>query len=163
MANHVARASLLFLIAAGATTAGPDTVYKSIDAQGNVTYSSTPPETPGKVEQVEEIPLPPGPTEQERRAAEQRARQIEAASARLAAERQQQEGAGAQSVEAASRQLDQARATLEQTKTKKPEDWQYLASGGRVLKQSYLDRVAKAEQRVREAEQALQEARSAQH
>jgi hypothetical protein len=162
MANHAAQAFFMFLLAAGSATAGPEAVYKSIDAQGNVTYSSTPPETSGKTGRVEEVPLPPGPTEQERRAAEQRAQQIESAAARLAAERQQRQEASAASVEAASRQLDQARATLEQAKTKKLEDWQYLGSGGRVLKQSYLDRVAKAEQRVREAEQALREARSAQ-
>jgi hypothetical protein len=154
--------AIYLLLAAWAVAAGAETVYKSIDAQGHVTYSSTPPEKTGTVEKVEEVPIVPGPTEEERRKAEQRAQETETAAGRLGAQQQQRQTATSQVVAEAEKNLEQARTNLEQAKVKNLDDWQYLASGGRVLKQSYFDRVATAEQQVREAERALQDARSSQ-
>ena len=60
------------LIAASA--AAQQAVYKSIDANGNVTYSSTPPPDAARAEAVELTP-PPAPTEIE--AAQQRAQALQ--------------------------------------------------------------------------------------
>jgi hypothetical protein len=162
MANRKLQPATLILVAVWAAAAGAETVYKTIDAQGRVTYSSTPPATPGARERVEEVPIVPGPTEDERRQAEQRLKETEAAAARLAAEAERAQNATSQDTAEAEKALQQARVNLEQAKTKNLDDWQYLATGGRVLNQSYFDRVTAAEQQVRQAEEALQRARNGQ-
>jgi type IV secretory pathway VirB10-like protein len=135
------------------------TVYKSVDAQGNVTYSSTPP-PPDSREKVEKVPIAPPPPGTERKEAVERLRSIEVESARSDRKRQELEKKRAESVSAAETELQKARDALEDAKIQGDDDWQYLARGGRVLKQSYLDRVDQAEQRVRDAEEALRKARS---
>jgi hypothetical protein len=160
MAQLTLRSLSLVLLAAWTAVAGAETVYKSIDAQGNVTYSSTPPETAGKRQQVEEVLITPGPSEEERLNAEKRAKETEAAAAQSGQTQARQQAARSQIVGEAEKNLAQARANLEQAKVKDLGDWQYLASGGRVLKQSYFDRIAKAERQLREAERALEQARS---
>jgi hypothetical protein len=139
-------------------TAGAETVYKSVDEQGNVTYSSTPP--PGGAEVVEQVPIAPPPPQSEVQAAEERMRQLEIESARSDRERRESKEQQTQSVAAAEAELTKARAELEDAKIQGDDDWQYLAAGGRVLKQSYLDRVERAEKRVQAAEDALRKARS---
>jgi len=59
---------LLFVLSASAAA---QQVYKSVDADGNVSYSSSPPPgaAPGRAQTVK---IDPGPTETERAAAEQR-------------------------------------------------------------------------------------------
>ena len=47
-----------------AAAAGADTIYKTIDAQGNVTFSNTPPPPGVEAQQIE---LSPGPTPAEQR------------------------------------------------------------------------------------------------
>lgn len=53
-------------------------VYRSVDAQGNVTFSSEPP-IGADVRRVETVELRPGPSEVDRQAAEARAREIQQA------------------------------------------------------------------------------------
>jgi hypothetical protein len=51
-------------------------IYKSVDAQGRVTFSSSPPPgVPGEL--VQKVKIPPGPTEEQRQEAAQRAKEIE--------------------------------------------------------------------------------------
>ncbi|MEA3277842.1 MAG: DUF4124 domain-containing protein [Pseudomonadota bacterium] len=150
---------ILVLSLLGVSTATAETVYKSIDPEGNVSYSSTPPpSSSGDV--VEEVPIAPGPTQEQRQEAEQRLDDLEAASARADEQRQEREKERSQAAADAEQGLEKARMALEEAKIQRDDDWQYLATGGRVLKESYLDRVESAEQLVREAEQALQNARS---
>lgn len=53
-------------------------VYRSVDAQGNVSFSAEPP-TDANVRSVETLTLQPGPSEADRQAAEARARDIQQA------------------------------------------------------------------------------------
>jgi hypothetical protein len=133
-------------------------VYKSIDSQGNVTYSSTRPD-PGGASAVEQILIAPPPSETEREAAEQRLREIQRKSALREKHQSEAKQEKRASVEAAQTALDEARTALERTKAMGPGDWQTIATGGRVPKQSYLDRVQHAEERVKHAEDALKKAR----
>jgi hypothetical protein len=146
----------LVLIAGSLAAQTP--VYKSIDAEGNVSYSSRPPESAAGVERV---PLDPAPTESQRQQAEERVREMEQAAARMERERADTQEETSASVAAAEKELEEARAVLEKASVKTVDDWQTLAAGGRVLKQSYLDRVARAEERVRAAESALREVKRA--
>lgn len=151
---HIIILSLLTL-----STAGAETVYKSVDAQGKVTYSSTPP-PPGNAEAIEEVPIAPPPPESQRKQAEEQMRQLEIDIARGEREREERRKKTADSTADAENELQKAQVELEEAKIQSDDDWQYLATGGRVLRQSYLDRVSKAEQRVKAAEQSLHGARS---
>jgi hypothetical protein len=148
---------ILLLTAFGAAAQAP--IYKSIDADGNVTYSSTPPEDP-RVQRVETVEVDPGPSPEAQTEAERRMRGIESAAQQQAAERQGRRAARAGSVEAAEEALQQARQDLVKAQERGPGDWQTIATGGRVPSASYLQRVQKAQQRVQAAEEALEAARA---
>jgi len=141
-----------------ACTLAAEPVYKSIDAQGKVVYSSTPPpEVVG--EKVEEIEIAPGPTEQERKAAEQRNKELQD---RLQNEEQQQEEKAQKAGETRSEaelELKNAKAALLDARVKHDDDWHLPPDFGRTLKPSYHERVEAAEKRVEEAEKAVRAAR----
>jgi hypothetical protein len=88
-----ARVAMLMLCCAAATGVQGQ-VYKSIDADGNVTYSASPPADPA-VSRVESVRIDPGPPEREQQAAQQRRQSIESSLAqrRRAAAQTQQESA----------------------------------------------------------------------
>jgi hypothetical protein len=134
-------------------------VYKSVDAEGRVTYSATPPPQEDAAV-VEQVPLAPGPSEAERREAEQRVQAIGRELTRTEQERRTQASQGRGGVAEAEQALQQARSDLEQAKVQRLDDWQYLSGGGRVLKQSYLDRVQRAQQAVKTAEDAVRKTRA---
>ena len=68
-------------------TLADDGIYKIVDDEGNVTYSSEPPKAGNDVEVID--PLPP-PTEEDVKAAEQRQRDIEEEFSRLDQQRAEQ-------------------------------------------------------------------------
>jgi hypothetical protein len=143
---------------AAAPDLGAEAVYKSVDSEGNVTYSGTPPPA-GTAREVEELAIDPGPESgspdagvSNLQALEPSGQERANASAQARAQRQ-----GA--VSAAQQDLIRAKADLEQAKIPGDGDWQWLARGGRVLSAAYFERVAAAEARVETAEQALQAAR----
>jgi hypothetical protein len=135
------------------------TVYKSVDSQGRVTYSSSPPPE-AATEMVEAVPLAPGPTPEQQQEAAKRARDLEAITRAEDAQRQAQTKKGTTAATEARQELRDAQIALQEARIQGDDDWQYLAAGGRVLKQSYLDRVDAAEKRVKQAEKALRSARS---
>lgn len=153
------RLTIATLALACTCTTTAQTVYKSVDAQGRVTYSSSAPAAVAE-EMVEEVPIAPGPTALERREAERRAMALEGTTRQAEQQRQERARKTEQAVSEAKRELDDAKLGLEEARIKGDDDWQTIASGGRVLKQSYLDRVAAAEQRVKQAQKALRNARS---
>jgi len=135
-----------------------DAVYKSIDAQGRVTYSSQPPPT-GSAKQVEEVQIQPGPTSADADAAVQRLRALEQASQNRESEQAAAANERGSAIATAQNELIRAKAELEQAKIQADGDWQYLVRGGRVLSESYFQRVAEAEARVEAAEKSLERAR----
>ena len=84
-------ALLLFSITNGIASA--EKIYKSIDKEGNVTYSTTPP--PDAVGS-EEIERPAGPTDEQVREAEERSRQTTELAGELERDRVQREKEQAQ-------------------------------------------------------------------
>lgn len=128
------------LVATGTVYA--DAIYKSVDAEGNVTYSTTPP-TQGKGQRVQELRIQTGPT----------APPPETTPATPNPEQQ------AAAIRTAQQALIRAKAELEQTKIQGNGDWQPGANGGKVLSAEYTNRVAAAEAQVEAAEQDLQRAR----
>jgi len=85
------------LLAASSLATG-EQIYKSVDASGNVTYSSTPP--PGTAAQA--VDLPPAPPPAEIEAARQRERSLQEMGDQMSQERQEREAQLAQERQAAS-------------------------------------------------------------
>ena len=132
-------------------------IYKSIDANGNVTYSSTPPDS-ANVQRIETVKVEPGPGPAERANAEQRMQRIESIANQRTAQSASRTSARSSSVQAAEQALNEARENLAKAKERGAGDWQTIATGGRVPSASYLQRVQKAQQRVQAAEDALRAA-----
>jgi len=149
-------ACVLLVAASGLVAEG--TVYRWVDAEGNVTYSS---QAPPGAEDLREIEIPPGPTEEQRKQAEERLQRnlekIEAADeARKEAIQKRRE-----SVSEAEEALSQAERNLQDAKRVQPEDWilGYRTSG--MKKPEYYQRVEDAEAAVAEAKQRLDKIRGA--
>ena len=150
--NRIISALFLAGVCSGPSLVVSETVYKSVDADGNVTYASSPTEQSIK---SKPITVPLGPTDEQRQEAEQIEKRLENAATQrrqdLAVARNQRTG----SLQEAEQSLAEAKADLEETKIIQDSDWQFLGGGGRHLKESYLQRVQQAEERVRAAEQEL--------
>lgn len=145
---------LLAAVLAGTQALAQETVFRSVDAAGNVTFSATPPPT-GTARQVEEVQILPGPTPEAQEAADQRVRALMEET-----ERRREARAAAQAPDderaAAEQELQQALQDLEEARIQRDDDWQQIAGGGRFLAPRYFERVEQAEQRVEAARRALQ-------
>ena len=87
--KHQHRLTITTIALLAACTASAETVYKSVDAQGRVSYSSTPPTTAPE-EMIEKVNIAPGPTEQQKPDAAQRAKALETDKRRTEATKQEQ-------------------------------------------------------------------------
>lgn len=157
--GHHARETILvirrfaaLLVLLGASEAGlAYNIYKSVDAQGNVTYSSRPLADASAVERVN---LPPAPSEESVASAVQREKEIAAAGDEISKERQSLD----KGVNAARREVNQAQAALADAKVMQDNDWQGTIQGKRHLKPEYFQRVAAAEARLEASEKAYKTA-----
>ena len=156
-----ATAAAVAVILAGAAdipVAAAQTVYKSVDAEGNVTYSSTP--APEAVDVVP-VDVPEGPSDAERQEAMAREqalqKKVESLKQDLQGSQEQKSG----QVGDAEERLAAAKERLEQARVQEESDWQTIAGegAGRFLKESYFERVREAEEAVRQAERDLAKAR----
>lgn len=65
---------ILLIMGSLPDTAAADTIYKTVDAQGNITFSNTPPPEGANAQQID---LPPGPTPAEEQQGQQQEQQLE--------------------------------------------------------------------------------------
>ena len=131
-------------------------IFKSVDVDGNVTYSSVPPE---EAVDTQPVSVPDAPSEAQQQEAVQRDKQLQGAADSLAQERSARDRQRGGMVQDAEKARDQAKAQLERVQVKQDSDWQGLAGGGRRLKESYFERVRNAEEELRQAEEAVSKAR----
>ena len=149
--------TLLFAGTLGAPSlALAEEIYKSVDADGNVTYSSVPPE---EAVDTQTVSVPDAPSEVQRQEAEQREKQRQRAADNMARERAARDSQRGGTVQDAEKGRDRAKTQLERAQVEQDSDWQGLAGGGRRLKESYFERVRNAEEELRQAEEAVSKAR----
>ena len=149
-------AAAVGLLLAPVCGAVADSVYKTVDESGTVSYSSSP---AGDAVQSESVSIPQPPTEAQRREARKIERQIQSTSKRTTQSLQRDQRQSRQQIVTAEARLKAARAALEKAQIKTDADWQNLAQGGRHLKESYFQRVEAAEAAVRQAELELAKAK----
>lgn len=148
---------LLMLLAAFSGQLGAQTVYKSVDAEGNTTFSDAP-GAEGASTPVT-IDAPPPSAESVAESQERAEKMIDAASIESTAGT----GSGADKaarIKAAEDSLKAARSQLEEAKVVGPGDRKGTASGGSRLTQEYLSRVQEAEVQVQDAEKHLKDVKS---
>lgn len=122
-------------------------VFRSVDAQGNVTFSSEPPSGP-EVRSVESVAIQPGPSEADRQAAESRAREMQRAADQYDQERRAKEEAAAKQREAAAK----AAAQASDARTQDAEQWNELLVNDRVLTPAERERIEEAKRELLGAE-----------
>lgn len=145
-----------------AIASGPllaESVYRWVDKDGTVNFSSTPPVNTG-AQEVGTIELAPGPTPEEQNAAEELARTTGAAADRMRDERLGTNEKKQDSVADAELALKEAKEQYAKAQVQTPDDWQTIAGGGgRYLKESYFDRLRSAQEAVQKAEEDFARAR----
>lgn len=156
--NMQAATILIFsvsLLAFSSFLAG-DEIYRSVDAEGNVTYSDTPPAGGSESEVVE---LPPGPSPDAIKESTERNLEIRRAATQAQQRRLDQEQGQGDALSEARKALQDAEARLEEAKVIRDEDRQKLAGGMRRIRPDYFERVKAAEAEVEAARKRLREAR----
>lgn len=134
-------------------------VLRSVDKDGNVTFSDQP--VPGSVESTTvRIDAPP-PAPQDVRESEQQARQMIRQADQVGKETDAKVADRAARIRAAQMDLDSASAHLREAQVVRAGDRQGLAGGGTRLRPEYLQRVQDAEQQVMDAQKKLNEAKLA--
>jgi hypothetical protein len=134
-------------------------IYKSVDAQGNVTYSSTKPTTAVEVQPVavpQDLIHGVDPEAQARRHDMER----QAAEMQQRREEQREQTAQKAAVAEAERRLKAARDGLSAAQRRSYEARQSLDRGDRPDSEVYREQVARQERKLREAERMLQEAKA---
>jgi predicted ribosome quality control (RQC) complex YloA/Tae2 family protein len=144
---------LALLLATLSATAASETVYRSVDAQGNVTFSDEPPLTGSGVEEVT-IDAPPPPASRMRHSEQEAQAAIKQAN-RNQMRREAAEEQRSMELREAEQALEQARKNLEQAKVIQEGDRRGKAGGGTRLTTEYLNRVKAAEKGVEEAQSRL--------
>jgi preprotein translocase subunit SecF len=143
--------------------AAADEVYKSIDAQGRVTYSAKPPPSASD-EMVEEVKIRPGPTEEQVQQAEQQAKALQELTQQTQEQRQEQRQAQEQAktlkdLSKAEQELRDATSVLKEAKEVQPGSYYYPGGAEPVLVPQHRERVEAARQKVQQAKEAAQATR----
>lgn len=142
------------------TPAAAYQMYKTVDAAGNVSYSSHPPADSVSMEVVK---IRSGPSAESQAEAAQRESEIEQAAGEIQQQREALEAERARSVSAARAKVSAAKTDLEAAREIRDDDRQGTVSGKRRLKPSYHERVQSAEQRYDAARANLRSAMKGQN
>ncbi|MES9969153.1 MAG: DUF4124 domain-containing protein [Candidatus Thiodiazotropha sp.] len=131
-------------------------VYRTVDDEGNVTYTDAPVKNGGKIEKIE---IQPGPSEASRLDTLQRNAAIRKAMEEARAKRLEREAVRDERLSKASKELEQAQEDLKRTKEIGEDDRQYLSGGRSRIRPEYFERLKEAEKKVEEARKNLKETR----
>jgi hypothetical protein len=131
-------------------------VYRSVDVDGNVTYTDAPPVTETKVEKIE---IHPGPSEASRLDTERRNNAIRKAMEEARAERLKKEASRQERLTKAREELKDAEDVLKRSKELGEGDRQYLSGGKSRIRPEYFERIKEAEDKVEEARKKFKEIR----
>jgi hypothetical protein len=131
-------------------------IYRTVDEEGNVTYTDSPPAGDRSVERVE---LPPAPPQGRAQQSGQRNQGLLDAAKQAEQKRQHKKKMQEASIKAAKEKLAAAEARLVEAKEIRDEDRQHLVGGKRRIHPDYFERVKQAETEVEQARKALREAR----
>ena len=131
-------------------------VYRSVDEQGNVTYTDTPAAGDSSSERIE---FPPGPSEESIRDTEERNSAIRKAMEEAREERLEKQATREERLDKARMDMDKAEQELTRVKELSDDDRQTLVGGGSYIKPEYYERVKRAEDELEAAKKRFKEIR----
>lgn len=137
-------------------TASGEEIYRSVDKEGNVTFTNLPSEGNASSERIE---LPAGPSQESLQQTKQRNSEIRRAADDAQSRRMQEKREKKARIKAAEKVLQAAEDRLDAAKVLKDDDRQNLAGGKRRIRPDYFERVKQAKEAVDEARKALRQAR----
>lgn len=135
-------------------------IYKSVDSQGNVTYSTTPPPTAVGVEPVTVERDAQVQARSQAQPVRQQPEGQDAAAQKKRAEQKQRAGQQAAAVAEAEKRLSAARDGLASAKRQWDEDRRTSDRDSPVDNKAYRDRVKEEQRKVMEAEHAIEAAKA---
>jgi hypothetical protein len=150
---------LIAILLVGHALPGMSEVIRSVDKDGNVTFSDEP--VPGSVTATPVTIEAYKPTPREAAESEQQAQETIQRADQLQRQVDAKEAEKAARIKAAQTSLDTATAHLQEVQVVREGDRQTLAGGGTKLTPQYLQRVQEAEQQVRQAQKQLDAAKMA--
>ncbi|MBT2970201.1 MAG: DUF4124 domain-containing protein [Candidatus Thiodiazotropha sp. (ex Ctena orbiculata)] len=131
-------------------------VYRTVDAEGNVTYTDSPPAVDASAEKIE---IHPGPSEASRLDTVRRNAAIRKAVEEAQAERLEKEAAHDARLSQARKELEEAEENLKKSKEIGDDDRQYFTGGRSRIRPEYFDRLKEAEGKVEAARKKYKEIR----
>lgn len=141
------------LLAILSAVAAAETVYRTVDAEGNVSFTDEPPPTGSGVEEIT-IDAPPPPASRVRQSEQEAQAAINKAN-RNQMRREAADEQRSMELREAEKALEQAQKNLEEAKVVREGDRRGKAGGGTRLTTEYLNRVKAAEKGVEEAQSRL--------
>ena len=150
---------IIALVLATHTLPGMSEVIRSVDKDGNVTFSDQP--VPGSVSATPVTIDAYKPSPREASESEQQAQETIQRADQLQQQVDAKEADKAARIKAAQMNLDRATAHLQEVQVVREGDRQALAGGGTKLRPQYLQRVQEAEQQVIQAQKQLDAAKMA--
>jgi hypothetical protein len=131
-------------------------VFRTVDDEGNVTYTDTPPENGAKTQRVE---IDEGPSQESIRDTLERNEAIRKAMEEARDKRLEKEAGHREVVEKARLAVAKAEEELKQVRVMKDDDRQTLTNGKNRIRPEYFERVKQAEEALKAAKEHLKDVR----
>lgn len=134
----------------------PAEVYRTIDEQGNVTYTDSPPAEPKTIEKIE---IQPGPSQESISDTLERNRAIREAMEEAREKRLEKSTTRKERLAKAEQEVEAAEKKLAAMEEIGDDDRQTLQGGKSYIRPEYFERVKKAQQELDEAKKRFKEIR----
>jgi DNA repair exonuclease SbcCD ATPase subunit len=131
-------------------------VYRTVDEQGNITYTDSPPADPKQVEKVE---IQPGPSEESISDTMERNRAIRKAMEKAQEKRLEKSTERQDRLAKAEEDVEKAKKQLAAMEELGEDDRQHLQGGKSYIRPEYFERVKKAQRELDEAKKRLKKIR----
>ncbi|MES9939679.1 MAG: DUF4124 domain-containing protein [Candidatus Thiodiazotropha sp. 6PLUC2] len=123
-------------------------VFRTVDEEGNITYTDSPSANPSEVEKIE---IHPGPSEESISEAMERNKAIRKAMEEAREKRLEAQTSGKERLGEAKKEVEEAEKRLSEMQEIGDDDRQTLQGGKSFIKPDYYERVKKAEKELEEA------------
>ena len=131
-------------------------VFRTVDEEGNVTYTDTPSANPSEVEKIE---IEPGPSAESISNTMQRNHAIRKAMEEARKKRLEARNESKESLEQAEKEVEDAKKKLSEMEKLSDDDRQYLQGGKSFIKPEYYERVKEARKELEEAKKRYKKLR----
>ncbi|MET0049957.1 MAG: DUF4124 domain-containing protein [Candidatus Thiodiazotropha sp.] len=131
-------------------------VFRTVDSEGNVTYTDTPPDNGMKTQRVE---IHEGPSQESIRHTQERNDAIRKAMEEARDQRLEKEASRREMLESAQDAVDKAEQNLKETQEMNDDDRENVVGGRSRIRPEYFERVKKAEDELKAARDHLKDVR----